>query len=301
MEILDTATLHFDQESLLLMNACLGLVMFGVALELTVADFRRLLAHPRPVIVGLAAQILALPAITYLLTLLLPLSTSVALGMLLVAVCPGGNLSNLLTVMAEGNGALSVSLTALSTLLAILVVPVSFSFWSRLYLQSQPAVQAVSLPAGQVVITLLEVVGLPLLLGMLANRYFPVMVGRLRRPVRILSLVILVAFIIGALAGNFSLFLQFIHLLLLLVLLHNAVAYGVGYAMSTLFGLAVADRKAITIETGIQNSGLALIIIFNFYDGWGGMAFLAGWWGVWDMISGSLLAWGLTRWSTSPT
>ena len=301
MEILDTATLHFDQESLLLMNACLGLVMFGVALELTVADFRRLLAHPRPVIVGLAAQILALPAITYLLTLLLPLSTSVALGMLLVAVCPGGNLSNLLTVMAGGNGALSVSLTALSTLLAILVVPVSFSFWSRLYLQSQPAVQAVSLPAGQVVITLLEVVGLPLLLGMLANRYFPVMVGRLRRPVRILSLVILVAFIIGALAGNFSLFLQFIHLLLLLVLLHNAVAYGVGYAMSTLFGLAVADRKAITIETGIQNSGLALIIIFNFYDGWGGMAFLAGWWGVWDMISGSLLAWGLTRWSTSPT
>ena len=296
MEILDTATLHFDQDSLLLMNACLGLVMFGVALELTLADFRRLLWQPRPVAVGLIAQIIALPAITYLLTLVLPLSTSVALGMLLVAVCPGGNLSNLLTVMARGDGALSVSLTALSTLLAIFMVPVSFSFWSHLYLQSQAEEQTLSLPATQMITTLLGVVGLPLLLGMLANRYFPGIVSRVRRPIRILSLVVLIAFIVGALAGNFSLFMRFIHLLLLLVLLHNAVAYGVGWALSSVFRLDMASRKAITIETGIQNSGLALVIIFNFYDGWGGMAFLAGWWGVWDMVSGSLLAWGLSRW-----
>ncbi|MGB3852737.1 MAG: bile acid:sodium symporter family protein [Tunicatimonas sp.] len=290
MEILDTVTLRFDQQSLRLMNACLGLVMFGVALELTPADFRRLASEPRGVLTGLAAQLVLLPAATYGLVSVLPITTSVALGMLLVSACPGGNLSNLLTVMARGNGALSVSLTALSTLLAVVAVPLNFSFWANTYLRAQDAVPPLTLPLGSLVGTLAVVVVLPLALGMATNRYLPRLTRRVRRPVRIVSLVIFGAFIIGALAANWSVFLEYVHWLVLIVLGHNAIAYALGYGLSVSVGLAPADRRAITLETGIQNSGLALVLIFTFLDGLGGMALLAGWWGIWDMISGLALA-----------
>nr|WKN39168.1 bile acid:sodium symporter family protein [Tunicatimonas sp. TK19036] len=301
MEVLDELTLHFNQQSLQLMNFCLGLVMFGVALELSIADFRRLLLQPRAIIVGLASQVLLLPAITYLLVLLIQPTTSVALGMLLVAACPGGNLSNMLTLMARGNGALSVSLTALATLLAVVTVPLNFTFWAGIYVQSQVEVQPISLSAWQMISTLLWVVGLPLLLGMMVNHKFSGFAQRIHRPMRIISLIIFGAFIAAAFAANFSLFLQYIHLLVLIVLAHNALAYVVGYGLGAGFGLKTPDRKAIALETGIQNSGLALVIIFSFFDGWGGMAFLAGWWGIWDIISGLLLAWGLSKVGTRPT
>ena len=295
MEVLDELTLHFNQQSLQLMNFCLGLVMFGVALELSIADFRRLLLQPRAIIVGLASQVLLLPAVTYLLVVLLQPTTSVALGMLLVAACPGGNLSNMLALMARGNGALSVSLTALATLLAVVTVPLNFTFWARIYVQSQVEVQPISLSAWQMISTLLWVVGLPLLLGMMVNHKSSGFAQRIHRPMRIISLIIFGAFIVAAFAANFSLFLQYIHLLVLIVLAHNALAYVVGYGLGAGFGLKTPDRKAIALETGIQNSGLALVIIFSFFDGWGGMAFLAGWWGIWDIISGLLLAWGLSK------
>lgn len=295
MEALDELTLHFNQQSLQLMNFCLGLVMFGVALELRLSDFRRLLVQPRAILVGLVSQLMLLPAITYLLVMLMQPTTSVALGMLLVAACPGGNLSNMLTLMAKGNGALSVSLTAIATLLAVITVPLNFTFWSGIYLQSQTEVQDISLSAWQMISTLLWVVGLPLLLGMVVNHRFPDFTCKAQKPMRLLSLVIFGAFIAAAFAANFDLFLQYIHLLLLIVLAHNTLAYVVGYVLGTSFRLEIADRKAISLETGIQNSGLALVIIFSFFDGWGGMAFLAGWWGIWDIISGLLLAWGLSK------
>ena len=300
MEVLDTVTLHFDQQSLWLMNACLGLVMFGVALELTVADFGRLFRQPRKVLTGLVAQVLLLPAVTFLLVLCLPVTNSVALGMLLVAACPGGNLSNLLTVVAHGNGALSVSLTALSTLLAVVTVPLNFSFWAGCYLSAQDALEPIMISLPPLLITLLGVVALPLGLGMTANHYFPRFTRRIRRPLRAASLVILLVFIGAALAANFSIFLAYVHWLVLLVLAHNAVAYALGYLLSAGVGLNLADRKAITLETGIQNSGLALILIFNFFDGLGGMALLAGWWGIWDIVSGLALAVGLSRYFPAP-
>ena len=277
------------------MNACLALVMFGVALDLTVADFRRLFRYPRTVWVGLAAQLLLLPVLTLLLVGLLDTTTSVALGMLLVAACPGGNLSNLLTLVAKGNGALSVSLTSLTTLLAVVTVPLNFTVWTGLYQLSQTEVPTFLLPIGPLVTTLAWVVAVPLLAGMAFYHRFPLATQRIRRPLRFLSLVIFLVFIGAALAANFDLFLQYVHLLFLLVLAHNALAYTGGYLLSTLFRLKTADRKAITLETGIQNSGLALVIIFNHFDGWGGMAFVAGWWGIWDMVSGLLLAWGLSK------
>ncbi len=295
MEVLDKLTLHFDQSSLLLMNICLATVMFGIALELTVDDFRRLLIEPKAIAVGLTAQVVLLPAVTFLLIYLINPTTSVALGMLLVASCPGGNLSNLYAVLAKGNGALSVSLTAMSTLLSVITTPLNFSFWAELYGQSHIGAQEINLSVEQMLITLSGVVFIPLVLGIATHHYFVRFSQRILLPIRVFSIIILMVFIVSALAANFALFLQYIHLLLLLVLAHNAVAYIAGYSLSAVFGLNTRDRKTITLETGIQNSGLALIIIFNFFDGLGGMAFLAGWWGIWDMVSGLLLAWVLSK------
>ncbi|MDF9800539.1 BASS family bile acid:Na+ symporter [Catalinimonas alkaloidigena] len=295
MEILDEIQLNFNQDSLLLLNICMGLVMFGVAIELTVADFKNLWQKPKSLIIGLVAQFLILPLLTYVLVLLSNPIPSVALGMILVACCSGGNLSNMLSVMAGGNGALSVSLTAIATLAAVVATPANFALWGNLYLSSGVSLPQISISFSDMLETILLIVGVPLLLGMLFNHYFPKLTAKIRRPIRIISIVIFGAFIIGAFAANFNIFLEYIHFIVMIVLLHNALAYGGGYSLGQLFGLSLPDKKAITLETGIQNSGIALVLIFNFFDGVGGMAIIAGWWGIWDIISGLALAWGLSK------
>ncbi|WP_163379648.1 bile acid:sodium symporter family protein [Cyclobacterium sp. SYSU L10401] len=295
MEILDEIRLNFNRDSLLLLNICMGLVMFGVAIELSLSDFKNVWQKPKSLIIGLMAQFLALPLLTYLLILFIDPIPSVALGMLLVASCSGGNLSNLLSVMAGGNGALSVSLTSIATLAAVVATPANFTFWGNLYLSGGTSLPQINISFMDMLETILLIVGIPLLLGMLLNHYFTKIIATIRKPIRILSMLIFIAFIVGAFAANFAIFLEYIHFIVLIVFLHNALAYGVGYGLGQLFSLSLPDKKAITIETGIQNSGIALVLIFNFFDGLGGMAIIAGWWGIWDMISGLLLAWAISK------
>ena len=295
MEVLDEIQLNFNQDSLLLMNICMGLVMFGVALELSLQDFNTILKKPKGFIAGLISQFLLLPVITFLLVLLIEPTPSVALGMILIACCSGGNISNMLTVMAGGNPALSVSLTAFATLAAVVATPVNFALWGNLYLSTGAELPSVSISFLDMLKTILLMVGLPLILGMWFREKFPKTNEKIRRPIRLLSIIIFGAFVIGAFSANFQIFLEYIHFIIMIVLLHNALAYGSGYTLGRTFGLSTADKKTITIETGIQNAGIALVLIFNFFDGLGGMAIIAGWWGIWDIISGLAVAWGLSK------
>jgi len=295
MEALDEIQLNFNQDSLLLMNICMGLVMFGVALELSLQDFNTILKKPKGFIAGLISQFLLLPVITFLLVLLIEPTPSVALGMILIACCSGGNISNMLTVMAGGNPALSVSLTAFATLAAVVATPVNFALWGNLYLSTGAELPSVSISFLDMLKTILLMVGLPLILGMWFREKFPKTNEKIRRPIRLLSIIIFGAFVIGAFSANFQIFLEYIHFIIMIVLLHNALAYGSGYTLGRTFGLSTADKKTITIETGIQNAGIALVLIFNFFDGLGGMAIIAGWWGIWDIISGLAVAWGLSK------
>ena len=295
MEVLDEIQLNFNQDTLLLMNICMGLVMFGVALELSLQDFKTVLKKPKGFVAGLISQFLLLPAITFLLVLLIEPTPSVALGMILIACCSGGNISNMLTVMAGGNAALSVSLTAFATLAAVVATPANFALWGNLYLSSGADLPAVSISFLDMLKTILLMVGLPLILGMLFREKFPKTNEKIRRPIRMLSVIIFGAFVIGAFSANFQIFLEYIHFIIMIVLLHNALAYGGGYGLGQVFGLSLADKKTITVETGIQNAGIALILIFNFFDGLGGMAIIAGWWGIWDILSGLAMAWALSR------
>ena len=295
MEPLDQVRLHFNEESLFWLNICVGFVMFGVALELTLDDFKRLGARPRSFIVGLVAQFFLLPALTFLLILLIDPWPSVALGMLLVAACPGGNVSNFMSLLAKGNAALSVSLTAFSTLAALVMTPFNFAFWGKLYASTNDHFGTISLDPFAMFQTIVLVIGIPLLAGMWFATQYPAFTKKIRKPIKILSLVIFSGFIIGAFSANFGIFLNYIHFIILIVLAHNAVAFAGGFYLGKAFSLPLADTKTIAIETGIQNSALALVLIFNFFDGLGGMAITAGWWGIWDIFSGLALAWGLSK------
>ncbi len=272
-------------------------MMLGVALDLKLADFKRILESPKAPAIGLAAQFILLPAFTFLLTLLLRPYPSVALGMILVAACPGGNLSNIMTYLARGNAALSVSMTAVSTAAAVFMTPLNLSLWGALNPATAPILRRVSLDPVDVFVTIFMILGLPLLLGMTLSRLFPALAGRVRKPFRVISFLIFIAFVGAALGANWQIFLRVIGLVVFAVLVHNALALSLGYTCGRLLGLPPRDVRAVSIEVGIQNSALGLVLIFNFFQGLGGMAIIAAWWGIWHIIAGLTVS---LYWSRRP-
>lgn len=290
----DEIRLNFNPASLALLNAVLGFLMFGIALDTRVDDFRRVLRMPLAISVGVAAQFIVLPAVTYVLTRLLGVGSSVALGMILVACCPPGNVSNILTHRAKGNVALSVSMTAISNAIAIVVMPLNFAFWGSLHPEASGLLKTIALDPLEMVGHIVAIIGLPFVLGLWCAHRFPAFTQRVKRGVSILSFVALIGFILGAIAGNWRFFLDYVGLVLLAVALHDALAFGTGYLCARATGLQDYDRRAVSIEVGIRNAGLGLVLIFSFFGGLGGMAVVAGVWGFWDIIAGLALAgwWG---------
>ena len=303
LEVLDTIHLNFSADSLKLLNITIAFIMFGVALELKLDRFKHVLLFPKSTILGLAAQFLVMPFITFLLVLVIDPTAGVALGMILVAACPGGNLSNFMTNHARGNTELSVSLTAISDISAIIMTPLNFALWGGLYAKfyskASHLVIPVEIDAWEMIKTMIILLGIPLTIGMLFSKYFPIISKIIMKPIKILSLVIFAGYVVVALAKNFDYFLDYIHLIFLIVLIHNALAFLSGYSIAKLFKLKRRDVRSITIETGIQNSGLALVLIFNpnLFNGIGGMAFIAAFWGIWHIVSGLTIS---SIWSYQP-
>ena len=269
--------------------------MFGVAINLRIKDFVHVFKHPKAAFAGMLSQFFVLPALTYLLILLIQPRPSFALGMMLVAACPGGNISNFMVAMARGNTALSISLTAVSSSLAIFMTPINLTLWASLYAPTASILTEVSLDFWQLLKTITTLLLIPIVLGMLLRYRSPKIADRLHPIMHYSSIFIFVLIVALAFSANFNLFLAYIHLVVLLVLAHNAVALMAGYQVGRLFGLNRMDRKSIAVETGIQNSGLGLILIFGFFDGLGGMAIVAAWWGIWHILSGLSLAYFWSR------
>ncbi len=290
MESIDSITLNFSQTNILALNLSLGFIMFGVALNLTAGDFRLVLSQPKSVVVGVFSQFILLPALTYVLVLLINPRPSFALGMMLVAACPGGNISNFFSAIARGNVALSVSLTAISSVLAIVMTPFNLALWASLYPPTATLLQEISLDIVDVFITIVTILGIPILLGLWFRSRFEKLALRIHPVMHKLSILIFGIILVLAFKANLDLFVAYIYLVVLLVLVHNGVALLSGYYVGRLFGLSELDRRTISIETGIQNSGLGLILIFAFFDGLGGMAIVVAWWGIWHIISGLALS-----------
>jgi len=275
----------------MVMNVSLAVIMFGVALELTVDDFRRLLKDPKPAVVGVCSQFLLLPLITFLLVLLFEPHPSMALGMFMVAACPGGNISNFFSLLAKANAALSVSLTAIATMAAIVLTPFNFAFWASLYEPTHAILRDIHLNLWEVFKIIVLILGIPLVLGMLVRRFRERFAQKVSSWIKGFGIVFFSSFVIVAFSMNFENFVNYVHLVMVLVFFHNAFALTGGYGLASLFNLPILDRKSIAIETGIQNSGLGLLLIFNFFDGLGGMALVAAWWGIWHIVTGLTIGW----------
>ncbi len=288
--MIDNIQINFNPEQLILLNICLAFIMFGVALDLKLHNFKLLFQQPRATFVGLTSQLILLPLLTIGLIFIIKPPTSIALGMLLVSVCPGGNVSNFAVHVAGGNVALSIVLTSISTLLATFSTPLLFLFLTPIIPGGQAFQQTLYVSPLDMIWTVVQLILLPLIIGMIVNHYLPTFTERIRKPVRVLSLIIFVGFVVAAVLGNLKNIQQYLHLVFWIVLIHNALALLTGYGFAQMNKLSRADARAISLETGIQNSGLGLILIFNFFNGLGGMAMIAAWWGIWHLISAAALA-----------
>ena len=291
---IDEVVLQFNSGSLDLLRYVLAAILFGIALDTRLSDFTRALRKPKAMAVAIVAQFLLLPAITFALTLLLQVRGSVALGMILVACCPPGNVSNILTHRAGGDVALSVSMTAVGNVLAIVLMPLNVALWAGLHPSAAAQFHAFELSATSMLAEIALVIGLPFALGILIAARFPRVAARAHTWVSRIALLALLGFIVAGVAGNFQVFLDYIGVVLLAVFLHDALALALGYAIARLTGLDDYSTRAMTFEVGIRNAGLGLLIVFAFFGGLGGMAIVAAWWGGWDIIAGLVVA---TWWS----
>ena len=302
LEILDHVRLNFSPTGLLALNITIAFIMFGVALDIKWQHFKDVIMKPKSALVGIISQFLILPAITFAFILILNPTPTVALGMILIAACPGGNISNFMSSLAKGNIALSVSLTAVATLAATFMTPVNFALWGKLYLNYYNAAGAgsylvpIEIDFFQMVQTVVILLGIPVVMGLIFSQYFPKITQRIKKPIRQLSILIFIGFVFVLLSANFSNFLHVIQVVFLIVLIHNALALGAGFTISSILKLPPIDRRSITLETGIQNSGLALVLMFNpkiFPPDLelGGMTVIAAWWGVWHIVSGLGISW----------
>ena len=291
---IDELKLAFDPQGLRVLNLALAFIMFGVALDLTVQDFVRLARDPRAPVIGLLCQFLLLPALTFPLAVMIAPTPSMALGMILVAACPGGNVSNVITQLAGGRVTVSVGMTAVSTVAAMVTTPFNLTFWGSLHPSTAALLTHVALDPLQVAVNVAAVLAVPCAVGMTTARFAPRLAQRLRRPMRIVSVVFFALVVAGAFIANFQPFVVAISTVAAPVAALNALALLLGWSTARLAGLPEPDRRAVAIEVGIQNSGLGLVLIFSFFEGLGGMAAVAAWWGIWHILAGLALASGWT-------
>ena len=288
-----------------LLNIVLALVMFGVALGIKPSTFVDIIKNPKSIITGIICQLILLPALTLCLIMAFGhwISPMIALGMILVASCPGGNISNFITSLSRGNTELSVSLTAFNTAACVITTPLNFAFWGKMYLNFAGnhgigVLPELQIPLGEIFQSIFIILGIPLILGILCGQYLPKVTKILKKPLQYLSIAVFIAMVFIIFTGNLDVFMACIKYIFLVVLFHNLLALGIVFGTSTILKLPYKDRRTLTIETGIQNSGLGLILLLNpniFPEtgAWannGGMLVITAWWGVWHIISGLTLA-----------
>jgi bile acid:Na+ symporter, BASS family len=292
MDSIDAIKINFSPDNLLILNICLAFIMFAIALDMKTDDFASVKRNPKSAIVGMTAQLVIMPLLTLGLVFVFNPPPSVALGMVAISACPGGNNSNYSTHLAKGNTALAVTTTSISVIACIVMMP--FLIWV-----GSKVIPNMNLLNRNVIINPLEmvrIVGLliltPLAVGMFFNERFPELTAKIRKPFKTASLILFFSLILAAIAANFQNIITYVGRVFLVVMVLNAIAFATGYWFSKLNGLSEEDCRAITFETGIHNITIALIIIFNFFDGLGGMALVAAWYGIWDLMTG----FGLAMW-----
>ena len=300
MQTIDSIQVSLNAGGMNTINIILAFVMYGVALGIKPRIFVEVFKKPKSVLLGMLCQLVLLPAFTCGLAILLTgwISPMMGLGMILVAACPGGNISNFMSSLGKANIELSVSLTAISTALAVFLTPFNFWLWGTLYLHSAAVaadIPTLVIPLMDVFKTIFILLGIPLLLGIATSQWLPKVAEALKKPLQWLSIVIFLALVVLSFSSNIDAFLKSVKYIFLVVLIHNLLALSIGYGVGTVFKVPFRDRRTLTIETGIQNSGLGLVLllgtsIFANFPPHGGMLVITAWWGIWHIISGLTVA-----------
>lgn len=313
--LLDSVSLNLGSGTGLIMSIVLALIMFGIALGIKPETLKNIFIHPKSIITGVVLQWIGLPLVTFALILLMGkwITPMVALGMILVACCPGGNISNFMSSLSKGNVELSVSMTAVTTVFSPIVTPFNFWFWGNLFLKyanlkMNMDLPYLEIPFTEIFKTVFLILGIPIILGVLCANNLPKFSNKIKKPFSIFSIVVFVVMVLGMFIPNWDIFIKYIFWIVVIVLIHNASAFALGYFGSTAMKLPRIDRKSITIEVGIQNSGLGLTMLLNpaIFDPaiwqnsssgvmYGGMLFVTAWWGIWHIISGLTISWIFNR------
>ena len=264
----------------------LGVIMFGMGLTLAPSDFKILGQHPKAVLIGVVAQFVIMPTTAYLLSRALNLPPEVAIGVVLVGACPGGTASNVMTYLARGNVALSVAVTSISTLLAPLLTPAVFFLFAN---------QWIDVSATTMLVSILQMVLLPIVLGVVAHTLFRKQTAAAIDVLPLISVLAIVLIIGAVVAGSRAQIIETGLLIFGVVVLHNAIGYALGFLAAKLFGLPYDAQKTLAIEVGMQNSGLGAALATAHFAMMPLVAVPSAIFSVWHNISGSLLA---SYWAT---
>ena len=308
LESLSTLTINFGQGGMMIVNIILAFVMFGVALGIKTETFKDVFQKPKSVIIGVLMQWIGLPLVTFLVALALNqwITPMIALGMILVACCPGGNISNFISSLSKGNVELSVSMTAITTALAPIVTPLNFFAWGNLYayiVSVKQDIPELSIPFLPMLYQILLLLGLPIVLGIIFAKYHPNATKKITKPAQVLSILLFIGMVLVSFSQNWQIFLDNIIYVFFIVMLHNACALATGFVGAKLAKLPQKDCRSLTVEIGIQNSGLGLVLLFNpvifppeiWHQHYGGMLLVTAWWGIWHIVSGLTVAYLFRR------
>lgn len=264
----------------------LGIIMLGMGMTMTVDDFKGVLQSPKAVLIGVVAQFVVMPGLAYVLCKLFNLPPEIAVGVILVGCCPGGTASNVITYMAKGNVALSVACTSVSTLLAPVLTPAIFYLLASQWLK---------IDAASIFISILQVVLLPIVVGLILRTWLKRQVESYIQVMPLVSVIAIVAIVAAIIGGSKAAILQSGLLILAVVILHNGLGYLLGFTAARFFKLPYADSKAIAIEVGMQNSGLGVALAAVHFAASPITAVPSAIFSLWHNISGPALA---TYWAS---
>jgi BASS family bile acid:Na+ symporter len=246
-----------DKASTIVLMVSLIIIMLGMGLSLVTDDFKRIFIYPKAIIVGLVNQLILLPLIGFVIVSLYPLSPEIAIGIMILAACPGGPTSNLIAHLAKGDTALSVTLTALSSFITILTIPFIVNFALIRFLDQG---QMIQLDVPRTIAQIFIIIIIPVIIGMLIRRNKETFALRMAKPVRIASGIVIMLVIIGIVIKERANFVSYFQQAGIVALLLNVATMSVGYFSARLFRIRDKQALSISIESGIQNGTLAISI-----------------------------------------
>ena len=284
------ASIAVDPVTQIVLSISLAFTMLTVALSLKPADFSFVRSHPVSVLIGFFAQIIALPIVTLLVIKLLGLSAGVALGMIIVACCPGGAMSNLITKIAGGDAAYSVALTMLSSVFSALMLPIAILFWVMWHEPANTLINDINIDRAKFIQDTTVILVVPLAIGLFTSWKRPALAEKLQSRFMPISLLILLGLIVAGIFNNSDVIVSHGAQIFPIVILHNGLAFLTGGLIGRFL---LSDRlkgRALVFEVGIQNAGLGLIIVMTQLGGLGDAALLVGTWSIWHLVGGFSLA-----------